>query len=86
MDVNPLAGECDRILQVNRFADGAFFGAIEQNDLVLTEMNGVLSILIKYETQNELLDIVRKMIKKQNEIMERTKKERERKAFDGLLD
>ena len=60
--------------------------AIEQCDIVLSELDGVLSVLIKYETQNELLDIVRDMIKKQNGIMERTKKERERKAFDGLLD
>ena len=60
--------------------------AIEQNDLVLDKMNQVLSILIKYETQNELLDLVRALIKKQTEIKDRTRRQRENDAFEGLLD
>lgn len=60
--------------------------AIEQADVILGELDQVLGVLIKYETQNELLDIVRQMIARQNAIMEQTKKERQRRAFDGLLD
>ena len=55
-------------------------------DQVLVELNEVLNLLIKHETQNELLDIVRQMIEKQEELKERTKKERQKKAFEGLLD
>ena len=60
--------------------------SIAMTDQVLTELNEVLDLLIKHETQNELLDIVRQMIDKQKELLERTKKERQRKAFEGLLD
>jgi hypothetical protein len=60
--------------------------AITQIDLVLVELNRVLDALIKYETQNELLEIVRDMIKQQQQILEKTRQERQRKAFEGLLD
>ncbi len=60
--------------------------AIVVTDQVLIELNEVLNLLIKHETQNELLDIVRQMIQKQEELKERTKKERQQKAFEGLLD
>jgi hypothetical protein len=66
--------------------DALALSAIEQTDIVLSELDRVLDVLLKYETQNELLEIVRQMIAKQREIMEQTKKERQRKAFDGLLD
>ena len=55
-------------------------------DQVLVELNEVLDLLIKHETQNELLDIVRQMIDKQKELLERTKKERQKKSFEDLLD
>ena len=60
--------------------------SIAATDQVLIELNEVLNLLIKHETQNELLDIVRQMIKKQEELKERTKKERQKQAFEGLLD
>ena len=60
--------------------------SIEQTDAVLSQLDEVLNVMVKYETQNELLEIVRQMIKRQQAIMERTKKERQNKAFDGLLD
>ena len=60
--------------------------AISKADQILVELNRVLDSLIKYETQNELLEIVRQMIKQQEAIMESTKRERQRKAFEGLLD
>ena len=60
--------------------------SIEKTDQVLKELSQVLDVLVKYETQNELLEIVRQLIKAQKELQERTKKERQRKAFEGLLD
>jgi len=68
--------------EADRLADSA----IQQIDLTLKQLDTVLNALLKYETQNELLEIVRGMIKQQQEIRERTKKERQRKAFEGLLD
>jgi len=67
-------------------ADKTAVDSIVMTDQVLVELNEVLNLLIKHETQNELLDIVRQMIKKQEELKERTKKERQKKAFEGLLD
>lgn len=52
----------------------------------IDELNEVLDLLIKFETQNELLDIVRQMIAEQKAIIERTKKQRQKQAFEGLLD
>jgi len=42
--------------------------SIAATDQVLVELNEVLNLLIKHETQNELLDIVRQMIKNQKEL------------------
>ena len=71
-----VSGEADRLAE----------SAIGQTDVTLKELDNVLSVLLKYETQNELLEIVRGMIKQQQEIKDRTKTESQRKAFDGLLD
>ena len=60
--------------------------AIQRIDVVLTELNQILDSLIKYETQNELLEIVRRMIQQQREILEKTEQERQRQAFESLLD
>ncbi|MFK7770155.1 MAG: hypothetical protein AB8B55_23295 [Mariniblastus sp.] len=66
--------------------DSLAIKSIEMTDAVLGQLEEVLNVMVKYETQNELLEIVRQMIKRQQAIMERTKKERQNKAFDGLLD
>jgi hypothetical protein len=80
LHLNP---EEDSILQS---ADLLAENSIENVDKVLAQLDEVLNVLIKYETQNELLEIVRQMIKQQQALKDRTKKERQRKAFDGLLD
>ena len=67
-------------------ADQNSVDSIALTDQVLVELNEVLNLLIKHETQSELLDIVRQMIQKQEELLERTKKERQKKAFEDLLD
>ena len=53
---------------------------------VLVEIESVLSVLIKYENQSELLEIVRQIIDLEQSIHERTKKEHQRELFEGLLD
>ena len=57
-----------------------------ETDTVLKEIDGVLSVLVKYESQNELLEIVRRMIAEQEALMKRTKDKRQKDAFEGLLD
>jgi hypothetical protein len=71
---------------VSEVADGQAVSAIGQTDLVLGQLDQVLSILVKYETQNELLDLVRQLIKQQQEINARTVEENRKKAFESLLD
>ncbi len=72
--------------QLSDAADAQAIRAIETTDRVLEQINAVLGILVKYETQNELLDVVRRMIELQKDLNEQTKSEANRKAFEGLLD
>ena len=60
--------------------------AIRQTDQTLAQIDEVLSILVKYETQNELLDIVRRMIDEQETLLDEVKKLRQREAFDDLFE
>ena len=60
--------------------------AARTTDELLIRLNQVVSILLKFETQNELLDLVRQLIDHQESILKKTKQERQKKAFDGLLD
>jgi len=53
---------------------------------VLAEIDAVLARLVKYETQNELLELVRRLIKEQEKIRADTSDKRQKDAFDGLLD
>ena len=60
--------------------------AIQLTDRTLIQIDEVLAILVKYETQNELLDIVRRMIAEQEDLLDETKKLRQREAFDDLFE
>ena len=60
--------------------------AMQQTDVVLKGIDDVLAKLVKYETQNELLDLVRRMIQEQEAILEKTREKRQKDAFKGLLD
>lgn len=74
------------LVQLRVLSDQVAGNAIEVADQVLVSLNSVLALLIKHETQNELLDIVRQMILQQKLLQDRTKKLRQKKAFEGLLD
>jgi len=60
--------------------------SIEKIDDVLLQLNSLIGILKKFENQSELIEIVQRMLDRQKELMDRTRKERERSAFEGLLD
>lgn len=60
--------------------------AIAELDRTILELDVVLQKLIKFETYNELLDIVRSILDDQKSVLERTQKERENEAFDSLLE
>lgn len=53
----------------------------QQADLVLLEMNKVLQKMLEYETYNELVDTLRKIITDQNELIQATKHQQAREAL-----
>lgn len=60
--------------------------ADEQFAATLGKLEQVIQTLVKFETQNELIDLVRSMLKKQTELYEKTRELRKQEAFEGLLD
>ena len=72
--------------QSNATAASLSESAIQLTDQTLIKLDEVLSILVKYETQNELLDIVRRMIAEQEQLLDETKKLRQREAFEDLFE
>ncbi|HEV7282384.1 MAG TPA: hypothetical protein VGN57_19435 [Pirellulaceae bacterium] len=80
------------LAELDQALDGADRGvpqadvAIAELDRTILELDAVLQKLIKFETYNELLDIVRSILDDQKSVLERTQKERENEAFDSLLE
>ncbi len=60
--------------------------SLEQIDDVMIQVNSLLAILLKYENQSELIEIVQRFLDQQKALQKRTKSEREKRAFDGLID
>jgi len=58
--------------------------AIDQANTVLSELDAVLSKMQDLETYNELLDIVRDLLKDQQKLIERTQQERKRQTLEDL--
>jgi hypothetical protein len=58
--------------------------AIDQANVVLSELEAVLSKMQDLETYNELLDIVRDLLKDQQKLIERTQQERKRQTLEEL--
>ena len=59
--------------------------SLTQLDDVLTQIQNVLDSLLKFETQNELLDLVRDMLEQQQALKRRTEAIRNREAFDDIF-
>jgi hypothetical protein len=55
--------------------------SVRQADAILLEMEKVLEKMLALETYNELLDIVRSLIRDQEELLERTKSQRKRQLL-----
>jgi hypothetical protein len=58
--------------------------AIDQANIVLAELEAVLSKMQDLETYNELLDIVRDLLRDQGKLIERTQQERKRQTLEDL--
>jgi hypothetical protein len=57
---------------------------VEQANLVLSELEAVLAKMQDLETYNELLDIVRDLLKDQERLIQRTEQERKRQTLEDL--
>src|SRR5262249_3764586 len=57
---------------------------IDQANIVLAELEAVLTKMQDLETYNELLDIVRDLMKDQQRLIERTQQERKRQTLEEL--
>jgi hypothetical protein len=58
--------------------------AVDQANVVLSELEAVLSKMQDLETYNELLDIVRDLLKEQGKLIDRTQQERKRQTLEDL--
>jgi len=58
--------------------------ALEQANRILAELEKILQQMLDLETFNELLDIVRQLIKDQERLIDETTKERKKAALKGL--
>lgn len=60
--------------------------AVDEMQLLLVELDNILEEMLKFESYNELLDVVRELIKQQERLLEETEKERKRQAFEDLIE
>ena len=58
--------------------------AIDQANIVLAQLEAVLAKMQDLETYNELLEIVRDLLKDQEKLIERTQQERKRQTLEDL--
>lgn len=66
-------------------ADAAAQASIDQANEILLELDKVLQKLIKFETYNELIDIVRSLIAEQERLIDATKTQQKNEAKRDLL-
>ncbi len=59
--------------------------ALVEAEEVLAELQAVLGSLLKFETQNELLEVVRRLLQRQEEVTRRTGAVREQAAFNDIF-
>jgi hypothetical protein len=77
--------ELEKSLSDPKTADPAAQAAIDQANNILLELDKVLQKLIKYETYNELIDIVRSLIVEQERLIDATKTQQKNEAKRDLL-
>lgn len=59
---------------------------LSEHALIMNRLDSIIQRLAKFESYGELLDVVRGLIDEQKGLIDQTQKERDRKAFDSLLD
>ena len=64
--------------------DVSLRSVLDQADVIILELESVLEKMLELETYNELVDLIRSMIKDQEELTERTKDQRKKSALDLL--
>ena len=57
---------------------------LEQTNVTIAKLEAVLQQMLDLETYNELLDIVRNLIKDQEAVTDKTRQERKRQAIEDL--
>ena len=62
----------------------AAVSAVAQTDQILIRLEAVLEKMLELETYNELVDLIRKMIRDQEDLTERTKEQQKKSALDLL--
>ncbi len=58
--------------------------AVEQTNVTIAKLEAVLQQMLDLETYNELVDIVRDLLRDQDSLIDRTKQERKRQAIEDL--
>jgi hypothetical protein len=76
----------ENVLEKPAEASQAQDAAREQADLILVEMKQVLDKMLELETFNEALELLRAIIKSQEELNEQTKERQKAKLRDLLED
>lgn len=74
----------EKSLDDSASAPGLADASIDQANEVLAEMDKVLQKMLDLETFNELVDLVRDLLKSQDDLLDRTKQERKRQAVEEL--
>ena len=62
----------------------AAVSAVAQADQILSQLEAVLEKMLELETYNELVDLIRKMIRDQEDLTERTKEQQKKSALELL--
>lgn len=77
--------DLEKKLADSKAADPAAQASIDQANEILLELDKVLQKLIKFETYNELIDIVRSLIAEQERLIDATKTQQKNEAKRDLL-
>lgn len=72
--------------EVNEPLSEAAERLLSKHTLIMNRLDAIIQRLAKFESYGELLDVVRGLIDEQKGLIDQTQKERDRKAFDSLLD
>src|SRR5262249_2478091 len=73
-----------KVLEENADPSARFDESVDQIGLTIEHLEAVLNQMLKLETVNEALQMLRDIIKSQEELQEKTRIERKKKLIEGL--